>query len=684
MPRTRIVEDGPAWWQLAAVAAVLLAIAYANGLDGAFVFDDEPSVVSNLSIRRLWPLGPVLFTSGDTGRTHDGRPLVNLSFAVSYALHGTWRPGLRLGNLAIHLANVCLVYVVTRRLLGRGAGPRWLESDLSQQRWLAAAVALLWAVHPLHTHVVTYIVQRAESLGACFILGSFLAATVALDAGSLTAVAVAVILGIAGGFTKETTVSILPLVAAYDWAYRPTFAIAGDPRTGRVVRGLLYSGLLLNPLAIMSAAALTGGRGHSAGFGTAPIIDYLLTQCMAVWLYIGRVCWPATLVLEHGDRLATFAEAWPSMLAMLVLLSLIAVGYWRRPAAFFPAVAAVLLLAPSSSVVPIATQTVAEHRAYLASAVIVGYAVMGAATFLRHLGNRRTGERWLRYPLTMACVVAVIATGWIGRTMLRNRDFRTAETLWRQNVRDCPGNPRGLRNLAELFTLEQRYDGAERVYREALAIPQLQTYAACGLGDALRRQGRFKEAREAYQLCISSDAEASAAQFRALAGLAAAEVGLGFPDRAIALINEMSSPVWHGVRMAAADRWQAMGRGMVFKAAAHRRLGDAATADEELRRAVAFAVEKPSAAETIARSCDDMRQFATAAILWEPIAARDPSVLANLAVSRIEAGQIDGAIEAFEQAVAAYPDEPGMRANLERAREIARRQADKTPASDSR
>ena len=59
-------------------------------------------------------------------------------------------------------------------------------------------------------------------------------------------------------------------------------------------------------------------------------------------------------------------------------------------------------------------------------------------------------------------------------------------------------------------------------------------------------------------------------------------------------------------------------------------------------------------------------------------------MLANLAVSRIEAGQIDGAIEAFEQAVAAYPDEPGMRANLERAREIARRQADKTPASDSR
>jgi tetratricopeptide (TPR) repeat protein len=284
----------------------------------------------------------------------------------------------------------------------------------------------------------------------------------------------------------------------------------------------------------------------------------------------------------------------------------------------------------------------------------------------------------------MACVVAVIAAGWIGRTMLRNRDFRTAETLWRQNVRDCPGNPRGLRNLAELFTLQQRYDGAERVYREALAIPQLQTYAACGLGDALRRQGRFEEAREAYQFCISSDADASAAQFRALAGLAAAEVGLGFPDRAIALINEMSSPVWHGVRMAAADRWQAMGRGMVFKAAAHRRLGDAATADEELRRAVAFAVEKPSAAETIARACDDIRDFATAAILWEPIAARDPSVLANLAVSRIEAGQIDGAIEAFEQAVAAYPDEPGMRANLERAREIARRQADKTPASDSR
>lgn len=682
MGRPSVFQSGPAWWQVGGVAAVLLAIAYANGLDGAFVFDDEPSIVGNLSIRRLWPLGPVLFTTGDTGRTHDGRPLVNLSFALSYALHGTWRPGLRLGNLAVHLVNVCLVCILTRRLLGSGAAPRWLVMNLSQQRWLAAAVALLWAVHPLHTHVVTYIVQRAESLGACFILCSFLAATVALGAGSRAAVAVAVAFGIVGGFTKETTVSILPLVAAYDWAYHRTFVIAGQRRVGGVIRCLLYSGLLLNPLAIMAAAALTGGRGHSAGFGSAPVGAYLRTQCMAVWLYIGRVCWPATLVLEHGDRLATFPEAWPWMVATLVLVAGIAVGYWWRPAAFFPAVAAVLLLAPSSSVVPIATQTVAEHRAYLASAVLVGAGVVGAAAFIRRVGQGRAGDHPLWYPLTLACVVGVVATGWICRTVVRNRDFRTAETLWRQNVRDCPGNPRGLRNLAELFTLEQRYDGAERVYREALAIPQLTTYAACGLGDALRRQGRFEEARDAYTFCLSSAGEASAAQFRALAGLAAVEVGLGAPDRALAFVDEMSSPAWHDVRMPASDRWQALGRGMVFRAAAQRRRGDREAADAELRRAVAFAMEKASAAETIARACDDMREFATAARLWEPIAARDPSVLANLAVSRFEAGQIDAAIEAFERAVAAYPDDPGMRANLERAREIARRATGKAPASD--
>ena len=90
---------------LVAAGTVLLACGYANTLAAAFVFDDDPSIIANSSIRRLWPLTEVLFARAEGGRPHDGRPLLNLSLALNYAAHGLWRPGYRLVNLAIHLAN---------------------------------------------------------------------------------------------------------------------------------------------------------------------------------------------------------------------------------------------------------------------------------------------------------------------------------------------------------------------------------------------------------------------------------------------------------------------------------------------------------------------------------------------------------------------------------------------------
>lgn len=679
------LAGGSRSWMVVATAAVLLAVAYFNALDGAFVFDDEPSIVSNESIRSLWPLSRVLWTQGAIGRTHDGRPLVNLSFAVSYAVHGLWRPGLRIGNLLVHLANTCLVFAIAKRLLDLAQEPKAPGDgthEAGRSRWLAAAIAVLWAVHPLHTHVNTYIVQRAESLAATFILGAFLAAITALDRGSLAAAGLAAIIAALGGLAKETTAAIPPLVAAFDWAFHDRLTPATDSARRQRARAWLYAGLAANPLVILGTMVATGGRGASAGFGSAPVFEYFLTQCGAVWLYVGKVLWPRTLILDHGDGLATLAAAWPWLMLTLAALAVMAIGFWRWPRPFFPAVAAVLLLAPSSSIVPIATQTIAEHRAYLASAAVIGLLLTGFVAVIRRATDSRKRESTRLAGIVTGAVVALLIVACLTRTVLRNRDFATAATVWTQNVRDCPSNPRGLRNLAELFTLDQRYDIAAEVYRQALPIPELTAYAACGLGDALRRQHKYTEARTAYHQSLETPSPPSAAQFAAIAGLAAAELGLGAPQRALELLSSLNEPPWPGVRIEARDRWKTIGRGYVYQANALRRLDRLAPALEALERAVSYAKAHPAAAEAIARACDDMREFAAAATIWEPLAAADPSLLANLAVSRIEAGQVEGAVEAFRRAVAAYPDDPRMRDNLARAEAIANQAKDtNTPAA---
>jgi tetratricopeptide (TPR) repeat protein len=443
---------------IGAITATLLALGYANALDGAFVFDDEVSIVENSSIRKLWPLADVLATKAEGGRTHDSRPLLNLSLAIDYAVHGLWRPGFRIVNLAIHFVNTLLVFDVARRIL-RVTGLNERDASL-----LAAITSLLWAVHPLHTAVNTYVIQRAESLAACFILTAFDAAIVALSRGSLAAAATAGLVAVLGATAKETTVSILPLVLAFDWAFRDRRPPAGCDRR---VRPMLYVGLALNPVVIFGLAEVLGGRGGSAGLTTASVAAYALTQCRAIWLYLGKLFWPATLVLDHGEWLAAGpVEVWPFVVATAVLVVGVAIGFWRNARAFFPLVAAAILLGPTTSIVPVKTQTIAEHRMYLPAAFLIGWLVTAVASAARGL---RCERRPAGCRVAGLAVVAALVAASVGRTILRNHDFESAVTLWKQNVRDCPQNDRGFTNLVAALIREGRFTEAAPLARNAVA-----------------------------------------------------------------------------------------------------------------------------------------------------------------------------------------------------------------------
>lgn len=470
---------------------MLLAIASFNALTGAFVFDDDVSIVENSSIRRLWPLSDVLAAKAEGGRTHDSRPLLNLSLALNYAAHGLWRPGFRLVNLAIHLGNVLLVFDVARRILRLG-GARWAEGQS-----LAGIVAILWAVHPLHTAVNTYVIQRAESLAAFFILAAFDVAIVALTRGSLAAAMVAGLLALFGATAKETTAAILPLVAAFDLAFRDRLPVGGHDRR---VRPVLYAGLALNVAAIIGLAWALGGRGGSAGLTTASVVAYALTQCRAIWLYLGKLFWPATLVLDHGEWLASGpADVWPFVVATTALAATVAIGFWRNPRASFPLAAAAILLAPTTSIVPVKTQTIAEHRMYLPAAFLIGWLVTAVATVAVRLGceRRRAGCR-----AAAIALVAALATASVTRTALRNRDFASAVTLWKQNVRDCPENDRGFTNLVAALIREGRFDEAAPLAQQAVSDHPERERNWLNLGRICAEEERNADAASAFAQAI--------------------------------------------------------------------------------------------------------------------------------------------------------------------------------------
>lgn len=150
--------------------------------------------------------------------------------------------------------------------------------------------------------------------------------------------------------------------------------------------------------------------------------------------YLARSVYPYPLVFDYGDYL-TPVSAGAMLDALLVagLLGAMLVALRIRPLVGFAGVLFFAVLAPTSSVVPVATQTIADHRMYLPLAVVL--AALALAAFA-----------WLGRRAWMLAVAAALVAG--GLTFARNGDYASAVSLWRKTVQQRPENLRARNNLA--------------------------------------------------------------------------------------------------------------------------------------------------------------------------------------------------------------------------------------------
>src|SRR5258708_2887986 len=109
------IEPGRRRWWLSALLLAAGSIVFANAFGGPFLMDDQRAIVDNLTIRKLWPLWSALW--GPPQSTVAGRPIVNLSIAINYAVGGTSPVGYHLWNVSIHLLAGLALFGVIRRTL---------------------------------------------------------------------------------------------------------------------------------------------------------------------------------------------------------------------------------------------------------------------------------------------------------------------------------------------------------------------------------------------------------------------------------------------------------------------------------------------------------------------------------------------------------------------------------------
>jgi protein O-mannosyl-transferase len=603
-------------WRAAVIAAVILA-AYSNSFRGPFVIDDQASVVQNPDIRDLGRLDRVLSPRPDSPVA--GRPLVNLTFAIDFAVGGLEVTGYHVTNLVWHIACAWLLFGVVRRTLAQPSMPPAVSGRAAH---LALAVALVWGVHPLTTEVVDYLSQRTESMMAFFVLLTLYAAIRSHGSSTRGWHGLAIVACLVGTVCKET-IAVAPLLVAL---YDRIFLYRSWTEAGRE-RGSLYLGLAASWL-VLGGFVMSGPRAAVTGLasGVSPW-TYLLNQAEIVVDYLRLTLWPAGFVVLYGwPEMRTPADVWPQALVVVALLGLTIVALVRTPRLGYLGAWFFVALAPTSSIIPIATEVGAERRMYLPLMALAVLAVIGVAKVVG-------AARWVS-----ALVLLAVVSGLASLTFLRTAEYASPLTLARTVVERRP-TALAHHLLGEQLGLAGQTAEAETELRAAVALGN--SRARFQLGTLLIDQKRIAEAAPEFEA------------FVATASVPQRWRWLNPP-----LLEVLSA------RLALAQIY-----------AAERRWPDAAA---QARQVLDAAPRQPEALRLLGLSLFGARAFAeSVAVLRDYLTLRPTDAVArsNLGVALIGMGRLDEAVPELQRAVQADPNDANARRLLDMAVADQRAQA---------
>ena len=629
-------------WHVA-LALLAGALTYANALSAPFIFDDQATVVQNATIRDLARLDAVLAPPENTPLA--GRPLVNLTLAINYALGGLDVTGYHAFNVAIHLTCALLVFGLVRRTLQPFLA--------SHSTGIGFASALLWVVHPLNSETVTYVTQRTESLMALgYLLTLYGSARAATSSHKVRWYATSVAACLAGMACKETMVTAPLLVALYDRVFLfDSFRRAGRARLG------FYAALSATWI-LLAALVASHGQTLASGFGTArvSIWTYLLNQTVMLTRYFWLAIWPKSLVLYYGwPQPLSLADVWPYAAFIVALLIGTVWLLVRHPRLGFAAAWVFITLAPTSSVLPIATEVGAERRMYLpmvgvislvlvacvSSRVASASSIMASAFRLRQGSGGRAEASAEAVRRKAVAVVVMIAALLSTRTIARNREYQSALTMAETVLERWPSA--SAENLVgtELAAAGRHEEAIPHLREAARGYPA----ARYPLGTELLALGRVDEAIGELRAFIRDEP-----------GLLATRAAHGLLANALADTRSYAEAVPHYQEYLAAhpedgNAWT--GLGIAFA-----QIGNPADALKAFRGAARADPRNPRFRINLARALLDQGDLDEAARLAAEIARTTPAdpaahdILGRVFAAR---GQLDAARAAFMRALQIDP-----------------------------
>jgi len=507
----------------AAFIAAMTFLVYFGSFEVPFQFDDLPNIQHNEIIRDLDHfIDPSSAEGMQFYNSVQRRFIGYLSFALDYAVHGLDVTGYHVTNLLIHIINAIFVYMLvlfTFRTPVMRAGPEE-RPDEGIHRLIALFASLLFAVHPIQTQAVTYIVQRFASLATLFSLGALLCYVrfrlAKTPRKGLVYYGLAIGSAVLGVKTKEIVFTVPVMIGVYELMF-----FRGELKKRLLALAPFALPMVLVPMMVLGAKE---GMGNIlAGLTESTRVqtemsrwDYLLTQFRVVVTYIRLLFVPVGQNLDY-DYPVYHSLFDPAVLAsFLFLLTLFGGGVYLwyrnrrservRPYQMlisFGVIWFFVTLSVESSVIPI-KDVIFEHRVYLPS--FGAFAVVGGVVLW--VVQKRPGM--LRKVMVVCGLIVIILAG---ATYARNKVWESELSLWEDVVKKSPDKARGYNNLGTWYDRKGMPDKAVTLYEKAIDIQSDYAEAFYNLGVISTKKGDLSDAIGKFQKTIAIDPGYTAAYY---------------------------------------------------------------------------------------------------------------------------------------------------------------------------
>jgi len=596
----------------AALVVAVFAI-YAQCASHPFLRLDDPDyVVDNEHVTGGLTAANVAwaFTAIHASNWH---PLTWISHMADVELFGLDAGKHILMSVAIHALNTLLLFLVLRRM--------------TRATWKSAAVAALFALHPLHVESVAWVAERKDVLSTLFFLAAlwfwtgWIERVGAPASGALPRAAAptrdywlaaaALALGL---MSKPMLVTFPFVLLLLDWW----------PFERKLDRHAVIEKWPF--FALSAASILITLQAQRTAMGATSLEVRIENALLSYAAYLRKTVWPSDLSIVYPFP-ASIA-VWPLIAAIAVLAAITFVA-WRTRRTHPPLLTGWLwylgTLVPVIGIVQVGHEAMADRYSYIPLiGIFIAIIFSATAAFRPPAGGLKPAA-----PLVVIAIVALAAV-----TFHQLGYWRSGVTLFEQALRaTSDGNRHAHEGLAHELMAVRDYARAAEEFRAAMRAGAGDDHLHAGLGTALLQLADPAGARREFEAAVAANPR-NALALRRLGDLALDE-------------GRLDDARWLLQRSAAVNQDPST---LAVLAAVQGKVDEAIAL---YRRAIEQHPDRPEIHSDLAAMLSRSRREPEAVVEYEKALALDPhhyEAQMNLGATLTRLGRNDEALQWFERA----------------------------------